>query len=228
MGALHLGIVLNGKKSQEPLFILESLETLSSSSLYEFKGSHMYAVDGGLNHLPPSFLNTQVWSFVGDLDSLHKNKLPFLNTKTPSSPHIYLDKEKDVSDFGFLLDTLKKMPHALFVEVFAAHGKRKDHEIINIFELLHFFKGFKSKACFFIHPSTILTNVSFTLLKDSSFSNFSLINPNLTPLNIHIENACYEGALTLLRPSHGLSNKKVENKELSIKTDDLLYFIGSD
>ncbi|MBX9704057.1 MAG: hypothetical protein K2X39_07870 [Silvanigrellaceae bacterium] len=171
--------------------------------------NQIYFVDGGVNELD-SICKPQKncdYFFIGDNDSSSGKQKTFpMNT-------FYLQKAKDYSDFAFVLDRIrfeKQDDLPMFIEVFSAFGKRKDHEYINFFEVTDFVNACSFPVLVFLYPKILLTNSKIEIenFKNKIFSMISLLDNG----HCSIKGAQYSGSIHLKRPSQGLSNKSLSHK----------------
>ncbi len=174
-----------------------------------------YLADGGLNYFlechPEHQINTLFWA--GDADSLSQKSHAFLSQNPQIQITAPLQVAKDFSDFAFLLDFIQhKYPDTILViEIYGGLGHRRDHELTNIFEALHFLSQ-RDAGCFiYFHGGQILSSLPFAC-ETIPYFGFSIPQSHGP---VHIQGALYSGRHLLHRPSYGLSNE-ILKKEFSI------------
>lgn len=204
------------------------------------------AADGGLRHVgpvldalglaPPQHVSAAgrpakviaqaekqvLW--VGDFDSAPEDASALLTRLTTAgyalSRHA-LPRDKDVSDYGHLLDLLgtsaEGLGRTLCLRVEGALGGRRDHEWVNVQETIRFLKYLRVGGAVLFGQGIIFTTIPvrirlrpgsvFTLLTDARAVHVDEA-PGSTDAEaeITLTGALYEGTLRLARPSHGLSN----------------------
>ena len=196
----HIAIVLNGTLSaRKGAIVYCNPKNSSSSSLEKFHGEKIYFADGGINKASLKLLSSKSWCWMGDRDSVAENRISFL---TPEHS-IFLNQEKNFSDFSAILETLLLLNKNLFIEVFAGFGKRRDHELINLFEAKEFFSKTNQKIILYFQPEVLLINTACSISMEKG-SLFSIVS--LSGGVVEVSGAKYEGAFQLERASHGLSN----------------------
>lgn len=172
----------------------------------------LIVVDGGLHAAQRNpatiYAAREVW-FVGDSDSVDRTQLAELE-KNVILKRFDLPTDKDVSDFGAALDALQELqqtPHIL--EIFNALGDRRDHELINLFEIERYVSACHAPVIVLCEPQIIFSNISFKV-DNRNGSLFSILKS--TTQKLEINGAQYDGRVVLNRPSHGLSNKVITSK----------------
>lgn len=211
MRVFRASIFLNSKNARKFLNIQAwnqiSLKSLQESQLYK-----IFIANGGIKHFPKyliSYAKELIW--VGDLDSATKYlfKLKQINKK------IFLQLDKDISDYGAILQYIQKNEakhyDSFFIEVIGGIGGDFAHEFANIFESSFFIKRVNKPIIFVFHNKYLLFN-SIVELKLNIGQYFSIFSLNQSNLKIKIKGAKYNGNLIISRPSHGLHNICMQNR----------------
>lgn len=183
----------------------------------EFKHQAYICIDGGahLKHTLPAHIPCLT---VGDGDSYN-------NVHDISYP-----VKKDSSDFAL---ALKVLPHSVSeIDLFGLRGGRRDHEFINIGEILRYLDTHSNlnKATFFNQKNDIKTDCWFALNKGihslNFKSTFSIISLQKQKISIEgqAEYKCTDRIIDVLT-SQGLSN--VANGEIAIKCQKPLLIMRS-
>lgn len=189
-------------------FFSQQLQASFLNSSITLNPETVFWVDGGVHHFKNQFPQAKhVW--IGDGDSRHFER------QIPTSWQVEkLKADKDLSDYAAALEKLENVLDPSvenLCDVFASFGGRIDHELITLVETHRFVKRAKIPTLILLHPWIVVSNSSFTIqmaLQDD-FSLFALDEENL---QIKIEGALYSGGFTLQRPSHGLSNKALQEE----------------
>jgi thiamine pyrophosphokinase len=200
----------------------------------------LFIADGGLRYLENGAPYKHIW-WIGDGDSLPKNGLLKGEGGTGQwleeiqSHHagirgaVLLPASKDLSDFAALLEHIEQElapSDCPFIEIFNGLGGRSDHEAINVSEASFFLKKYRGVVVF--HPDILVTNVPVSFVPEKERP-FSILPSGIDfPFEIEIRGAVYSGNISLLRPSHGLSNRSTGGKcvELDPKNGVCLIIMG--
>ncbi|MES2616162.1 MAG: hypothetical protein V4591_12205 [Bdellovibrionota bacterium] len=172
-----------------------------------------YAADGGLNHLLKHKIPFSSLCWVGDSDSLNKKSALFLEKNNSIKKIKRLNPKKNFSDLAAILDLIleQNIEQNLFIEIFGGLGKRRDHETANIEEIKRFLSLLPKGGTALFHGGLVITTLPIKILE----TNCQFFSVFANSGAVDIKGALYSGHFTLQRPSHGLSNEKI-NETLSI------------
>lgn len=177
----------------------------------------LYVGDGGCRHISKIQIAPKI-EWWGDFDSSEDAPLQSAQWEKHMLP-----KDKDLSDFGAILDRILEtvdLGQPLFLEVWGILGGRQDHECINLEELKAFLAKVDS-AVAVCHPDIVMirkATLEVDMPKESGFSIWSHTGQGA----VSIRGALYSGNLRLQRPSHGLSNI-AEGTVIFSPLDDAIY-----
>lgn len=169
-----------------------------------------YVADGGWHHVADlcrrfPHLRPLCTTWVGDGDSIAPNAV-----QGSALICLSLNPEKNVSDFGSILDLLgrairqtpKAFVEGIRLEIVGGLGGRRDQEWINVAELRAWLKQLPCSGVCHLTPGVWVATGKFEVFvnQDQLFSVFGIDA-------CEVRGAKYEGLIALTRPSHGLSNE---------------------
>jgi Thiamin pyrophosphokinase, catalytic domain len=166
-------------------------------------------VDQGCQHIPSYKSMDEQYIAIGDFDSYHDHVTEYITS-------YILPTDKNLSDFGAALDWIAdrqgNLNEVFIVEIWEELGSRLDHFHINTQEIQSFCSKHPQVVVHRILQQQIWTSRSIQLMLPVDTQWISVWSIHDIPFEINIQgDVLYKGVYILQRPSHGLSNKCLNN-----------------